>query len=43
MRTAAEQFEAEEALAAECMALEFAIRDAGGWAEYVKLRDQREG
>lgn len=37
--TAAERFEAEEALTAESLALEFAIKDAGGWAEYVKIRD----
>lgn len=39
MHTAAEQFELEEQTAAESLALLFGIQDAGGWDEYVALRD----
>jgi hypothetical protein len=40
--TAAEQFDRDERNAAESLALEFAIADAGGWDAYVALRDGRD-
>jgi hypothetical protein len=39
--TAAE-FEREEQLAAESLALTFGIKDAGSWDEYRALRDEEK-